>query len=200
MLQTTMMEALAVVLALAYLALAIKRNIGCWAAAAISTTLYLFIFLEVKLYAEALLQIFYLIMAGYGFLHWRKVDSEGLQPVVRWSSRQHVLALGLIGLASLGLGHLLSLTDAAWPLVDAFTTCASLVATWMVARRVLDNWVYWLVIDSISILLYLERALFFTACLFAIYIIMIFFGWRSWTLAYRAHTGQNTRSPGHQTT
>jgi len=67
MLQTTMIEALAVAFALAYLALAIKRNIGCWAAAAISTTLYLFIFLEVKLYAEALLQIFYLIMAGYGF-------------------------------------------------------------------------------------------------------------------------------------
>jgi nicotinamide mononucleotide transporter len=70
----------------------------------------------------------------------------------------------------------------------------------MVARRVLDNWVYWLVIDSVSIVLYLERALFFTACLFAIYIIMIFFGWRSWTLAYRAHTCQNASSPRHQTT
>ena len=94
--QTSLMEALAVCLALAYLGLAIQRNIWCWAAAAVSTSLYLLIFLEVKLYAESILQIFYLIMAGFGFHHWRKVDSEGLKPVIRWSFKRHVIALGLI--------------------------------------------------------------------------------------------------------
>ena len=183
---TSILETIAVIFAVIYLALAIQRNIWCWAAAAISTSLYLVIFIDVKLYAESMLQVFYLGMAGYGFLRWRAVQLEALAPVIRWSYRNHAIAIVAIALGTALLGTALTLTDAAWPLVDAFTTTASLVATWMVAQRVLENWLYWFIIDAISIALFIDRGLYFTALLFGLYIVMIAFGWRSWLAAYRA--------------
>ena len=182
--RTSILETIAVIFAMIYLTLAIQRNIWCWAAAAVSTSLYLVIFIDVKLYAESMLQVFYLVMAAYGFLRWRTVEMEELAPVIRWSYRSHVIALAAIALGTALLGATLKLTDAAWPLVDAFTTTASLFATWMVAQRVLENWLYWLIIDTISIALFIDRGLYFTALLFAMYIVMIAFGWRSWLAAY----------------
>ena len=135
-----------------------------------------------------MLQVFYLVMAAYGFLRWRTAKMNELVPVIRWSYRSHVLALAAIGLGTALLGAILKLTDAAWPLVDAFTTTASLFATWMVAQRVLENWLYWLIIDAISIALFIDRSLYFTALLFGLYIVMIAFGWRSWLAAYRGDT------------
>jgi nicotinamide mononucleotide transporter len=83
-------------------------------------------------------------------------------------------------------GYLLnSGTDAKLPYLDSFTTWASVVTTVMVARKVLENWVYWLVIDSVSIYLYIDRELYFTAILFAVYIVIIFFGWFSWSKNYQ---------------
>jgi nicotinamide mononucleotide transporter len=64
------------------------------------------------------------------------------------------------------------------------TTWASVVTTFMVARKVLENWIYWLVIDAISIYLYMDRELYFTAMLFAVYIVIIIFGWLSWSKTY----------------
>lgn len=183
---TSILEIVAVIFAVIYLALAIQRNIWCWAAAAVSTSLYLVIFIDVKLYAESMLQVFYLGMAGYGFLRWRAVQLEALAPVIRWSYRNHAIAIVAIALGTALLGTALTLTDAAWPLVDAFTTTASLVATWMVAQRVLENWLYWFIIDAISIALFIDRGLYFTALLFGLYIVMIAFGWRSWLATYRA--------------
>ncbi|MFT7469822.1 MAG: nicotinamide mononucleotide transporter [Candidatus Pseudothioglobus sp.] len=75
-------------------------------------------------------------------------------------------------------------TDAQSPYLDAFTTWASVVTTYMVTRKVLENWAYWLLIDSLSIYLYLDRALYFTSLLFAVYIIIIFFGWYRWQQRY----------------
>jgi len=83
-------------------------------------------------------------------------------------------------------GYLLnSGTEAKLPYLDSFTTWASVVTTVMVARKVLENWIYWLVIDSVSIYLYIDRELYFTAILFALYIVIIFFGWFSWSKNYQ---------------
>jgi len=71
------------------------------------------------------------------------------------------------------------------PYLDSFTTWASVVTTFMVARKILENWFYWLVIDSVSIYLYFDRELYFTSLLFAIYIVIIFFGWFAWNRSYR---------------
>ena len=187
LLQNSLLEFLAVVFAIAYLILAVRENSLCWYAAGISTLIFLFIFWDVKLYMESGLQIYYLAMAFYGWYQWRDAQTEtaSLQ-VSKWSARQHVVALALIATLTYVSGSLLnSGTDANLPFLDSFTTWASVVTTFMVARKILENWIYWLVIDSVSIYLYLDRELYFTSLLFAIYIVIIFFGWFAWNRSYR---------------
>lgn len=187
LLQNSLLELLAVVFAVAYLILAVRENSLCWYAAGISTLIFLFIFWDVKLYMESGLQIYYLAMAFYGWYQWRDAQTEtaSLQ-VSKWSARQHVVALALIATLTYVSGSLLnSGTDANLPYLDSFTTWASVMTTFMVARKILENWIYWLVIDSVSIYLYLDRELYFTSLLFAIYIVIIFFGWFAWNRSYR---------------
>ena len=76
-------------------------------------------------------------------------------------------------------------TDAALPLLDSFTTWGSILTTWMVTRKILENWLYWLVIDSVSIYLYLDRGLHLTAMLFVAYLVIVVFGYRKWLRHYR---------------
>ncbi|HET6564644.1 MAG TPA: nicotinamide riboside transporter PnuC [Xanthomonadales bacterium] len=175
-------EALAVVLAITYLVLAIRQNIWCWAAAAISTLIYLFIMFEARLYMESVLQLFYLAMAAYGWYQWRRHgnNQEELR-VTTWPLAYHVFAIGSVLLLVFVSGQLLSkYSDAALPHIDSFTTWGAVIATFMVARKVLENWVYWFVIDAVSVGLYLNRGLLLTALLFVFYLVLIILGYRSW--------------------
>ncbi len=175
-------EALAVVLALTYLVLAIRQNIWCWAAAAVSTLIYLFIMFEARLYMESLLQLFYLAMAAYGWYQWRQsgLNNKSLQ-VSTWPVSYHLFAIASVFILVFVSGHLLSeYSDAALPHVDSFTTWGAVIATYMVARKILENWLYWFVIDAVSVGLYLNRGLVLTAILFAFYLLLIILGYRSW--------------------
>lgn len=187
LLQNSLLELAAVIFAVAYLVLAVRENSLCWYAAGISTLIFLFIFWDVKLYMESGLQIYYLVMAFYGWYQWRGANRETASlRVSKWRAKQHVIALALIATLTFISGSLLnSGTDANLPYFDSFTTWASVVTTFMVARKILENWFYWLVIDSVSIYLYLDRELYFTSLLFAIYIVIIFFGWFAWNRSYR---------------
>jgi nicotinamide mononucleotide transporter len=187
LLQNSLLELAAVIFAVAYLVLAVRENSLCWYAAGMSTLIFLFIFWDVKLYMESGLQIYYLAMAFYGWYQWRGANRETASlRVSKWRAKQHVIALALIATLTLISGSLLnSGTDANLPYLDSFTTWASVVTTFMVARKILENWFYWLVIDSVSIYLYLDRELYFTSLLFAIYIVIIFFGWFAWKRSYR---------------
>ena len=187
LLQNSLLELAAVIFAVAYLVLAVRENSLCWYAAGISTLIFLFIFWDVKLYMESGLQIYYLAMAFYGWYQWRGANRETASlRVSKWRAKQHVIALALIATLTLISGSLLnSGTDANLPYLDSFTTWASVVTTFMVTRKILENWFYWLVIDSVSIYLYLDRELYFTSLLFAIYIVIIFFGWFAWNRSYR---------------
>lgn len=176
------LELAAVALAVLYLLLAIRQNIWCWAAAAVSTALYLFIMHAARLYAEAALQIFYLAMAAYGWYQWRRggANHQGVE-VSTWPMRKHLIAaLVVFTLVLISGGLLQRFSDAALPFADAFTTWGAVVATWMVARKILENWIYWFVIDAVSVYLYVSRELYFTSVLFVAYLVMIVFGYRSW--------------------
>jgi len=183
-------EAVAVVLAVAYLVLAIRQNVWCWVAAAISTTLYLFIMFNSKLYMQSLLQLYYLAMAAYGWYHWRHPSTaDGELPVTVWPLRYHALAIGtVLLLVWVSAGLLQRYSDGALPYLDAFTAWGAVVTTFMVARKVLENWLYWFVIDSVSIGLYLDRELYFTVALFAFYLVMVVIGYRSWRASMSART------------
>lgn len=180
------LEVVAVVAAIAYLVLAIRQNIWCWLFAAVSTAIYVWLFIVAKLYMESVLNGFYLVMAGYGWYSWttgRKGDQE--LPVVVWSPGRHASAIAGISVLSVATGWLLSRTDAAFPYVDSATTWFAIWATYLVACKVLENWWYWLVIDLVSILVYWSRDLELTAMLFLVYVVMIPFGMARWTRSWR---------------
>ena len=172
------MEIIAVSSAIIYLLLAVRQNILCWLAAGISSTLYFFIMYSAGLYMEAYLQIFYLFMAFYGWSQWRTND---VLVVRTWNKKNHLIALVLITLLTLTSGYILeNYTDAALPFLDALTTWGAIVATYMVAKKLIENWIYWFVIDFISVFLFMSRDLFLTSLLFIGYLVIIFFGYRSW--------------------
>ncbi len=181
------LEVVAVLLAIAYLVLAIRQIIWCWLCAGISTAIYVWLFLDAKLYMESALNAFYFGMAIYGWSVWssgRTADHE--RPVVVWPIRTHVAAILTIIAVSAVNGYLLTVrTDAAFPYIDSFTTWSAIWATFLVARKVLENWWYWLVIDTGSIFIYWVRDLELTAVLFVLYVIMIPFGLISWTRSMR---------------
>ena len=177
-----LVEIAAVLLAVLYLVLVIRENVWCWPAALVGTLLSLVVFVDAKLYMEAALQLFYAAMAVYGWRQWLHGGPRG-EPVAIgvWPWQRHVLALAAIAVLTYGFGAVLSArTDAALPYVDSFTTVAALVTTYMVAKKVLENWIYWFVIDSVSIYLYVSRELFWFAALFAFYLVLIVIGYRAW--------------------
>jgi nicotinamide mononucleotide transporter len=182
-------EALAVVLAIAYLLLAIRQSIWCWYCAAASTAIYIWLFFGAKLYMESVLNVFYFVMAIYGWMVWNSGrDATHELPVVSWPFRIHGTAILVIVLISATNGYLLNrFTDAAFPYIDSLTTWSAIWATFLVARKVLENWWYWLVIDAASIFIYLARDLQLTSLLFGIYVIMIPFGLISWSRSMQEH-------------
>ncbi len=184
-------EATAVVLGVAYLLLAMRESLWCWYAAFASTAIFLVLFWDVGLLMESALQLYYLAMAIYGWWHWQRGSEDHTELAISsWGWRQHLLAITTVILAAAASGALLQgYSSAALPYLDSFTTWGSIITTWMVARKILENWLYWLVIDSVSIYLYLDRALYLTALLFVVYLIIVLFGYRKWLLHYRATSG-----------
>jgi nicotinamide mononucleotide transporter len=174
-------EVAAVALAIVYLLLVIQRNIWCWAAAFCSTLIYLVVMYEAGLYMESALQLFYAGMAIYGWSQWREDSVSGALKISCWSVKRHLQALGLVVVLSATSGFLLqNYSEAALPYLDSFTTWGALISTWMVARKILENWLYWFVIDSVSIYLFISRELYLSAMLFGLYLILILFGYKKW--------------------
>ena len=188
---SSVIELLAVILAISYLLLAVKQQIWCWPAAFLSSLIYLYVFFEVRLYMESILQVYYAGMAVYGWQQWQKKENDQIKPIRTWPLKQHLISLVLILAGTYIAGQLLLQTDARLPYIDAFTTVASILTTYMVTQKILENWIYWLVIDLVSIFLYLDRALYFTALLFCIYIVIIGFGWLQWLTLWRASRPHN---------
>lgn len=180
-------ELAAVVLAVAYLLLAVRQNRLCWIAAFISTAIFTVLFWNVQLLMQSALNVYYMIMAVYGWWHWQHgEDSEGALPITRWPLSRHALSLGIIGACALVSGYLLARhSQAAWPYLDSLITWGAVVTTFMVARKVLENWAYWMVINSLAIFLFFDRGMHLTALLHATYLVISVFGWMSWHRDYR---------------
>jgi nicotinamide mononucleotide transporter len=180
------LETLAVALGISYLLLAMRENSLCWYCAFFSTAIYVYIFGDVSLYMESALNVYYMGMAAYGWLQWQKggAHHSGVE-IVRWKAKHHIICVLVILIASVISGYLLSVnTDARLPYLDSFTTWASVLTTVMVARKVLENWLYWIVINSVSIYLYIDRDLDQTAAMFTLYLVLSVLGYVAWKKNY----------------
>ena len=190
MLDWVNLETVAVVLAIAYLLLAIKESSLCWYAAFFSTAIYVWIFGDVSLYMESALNVYYMAMAVYGWYQWQFGGTQNNRlSISRWNRSQHINAILLIAIASLVSGYILATrTDSRLPYLDSFTTWAALLTTVMVARKVIDNWLYWIVINSASIYLYWDRELYQTVALLMLYIVLSIIGYRFWLKSLHEQT------------
>lgn len=181
-------EIAAVGLAVVYLLLAIRQSRWCWPAAIASAFIYLFIMFGARLYMQSVLQLFYIAMAVYGWVCWRQGGAGDDLPVISWSARDHVRPVLIIVGSGAILGALmLQYTDAAAPWLDALAASGAVVTTWMVARKILQNWIYWFVIDLGLAWLYASQGLWLTALLFLAYLVLIIVGYRSWRESMPGH-------------
>lgn len=176
-------EWIAMLLGLSYLGFIMRENLLAWPCAFLSTVIYIWIFWDVSLLMESLLNFYYAIMALYGFWRWSQQRSATHSdiPISVWSAKQHAWAISGIMVLTFITGFFLQTnTDAAWPYLDSFTTWAAVLTTYMVAQKVFENWIYWFVIDTVSLGLYIERGLYPTALLMSIYLVIIVFGFFKW--------------------
>ena len=173
-------ELAAVGFGLGYILLAIREHRACWIAGGISTAIYAGVFLEAGLPMQAALQVVYVAMSVWGYFAWRR-DAAAAAPVRRWPVPRHLLALACVGLATAASAPLAArYALAAAPVADSLGTWASLVATWLLARRVIDTWLWWIAIDVGLAGLFYSQGLAATAGLYFAFALLASTGWRSW--------------------
>ena len=180
----------AVALALGYLLLAVRQNAWCWACAIASSAIYLVLFARGGLQMQAVLQVFYIGMAVYGWRAWRGglVASGDALPVTRWSVARHAIGTGIVLTVSLSNGWIIARSQGGLvPYVDAIVAWASVLATWLVARKVLENWLYWIVIDTVAAVLYWSQGFQATAVLFIVYVVIAVRGYLAWRADLAQH-------------
>ena len=195
---TTTIEWIGFATALTYSILAAYEKPLCWLFALISSFLYLYICVEASLYLQSTLQVFYLVMAGYGWWSWRKQnenvnenEKEGESEserkggeesgVVDWSGRELILYTMSGFVVALITGFLFAnYTETHLPWLDATITVFSFLATWMMTRKILQNWLFWIIIDAATVLLYAKQGLALSALLYIIYTLIASFGYLQW--------------------
>lgn len=188
------LELIAMLLSLAYVILAAKSSIWCWPAAFISTILYTYIFFDVMLLMDSALNAYYLLMAVYGYWQWSHPStadekSPNELPIISWQLPIHLKVCASLTVISLVLGYLVdNYTPADFPYLDTLTTVFAVFATYLVTQKVLENWLYWVVIDFVSIYLYVEKQLIPTTVLFIIFVIISVYGYISWSKEYKVAT------------
>jgi nicotinamide mononucleotide transporter len=179
-----LLEKIAVACGLANVYLTVRQNIWCWPVGVVMVSLYIYIFFHTKLYSDAGLNVFFLVMQFYGWYVWTRdgVDhSRSLTAVTRLSRRGWLMTLSGVVAWTAGVGTLMRrYTDAAAPYPDSFTTILSVIAQFLLTRKILDNWTLWIVADAVYIVVYAYKSLYWTAGLYAIFLALCVQGYREW--------------------
>ncbi len=172
-------EAAAALLGAVYVVLAVRKSRGCWVFAFASTGLYLFVFADARLYMQAGLQVYFLAAAVYGWFAWRGTSVE--RPVTTGRPLSNFVALiGVVAVALITAQILARETHSQDPFMDALTTWASVFATALQARKLRENWLWWVGIDLVIAWLCLRQGLPLTALLYVLYVGLALLGWRAW--------------------
>ncbi|MDX1352386.1 MAG: nicotinamide riboside transporter PnuC [Thiomicrorhabdus sp.] len=175
-------EWLAASLGILYVVLAAKESIWCWPAAFASTAIYTVLFWEGQLPMQALLNLYYMGMAVYGFLLWNKASTnQQAVQISRRSFKFHFLFIsaGLVITAITGT-YLTSIPEMRLPYLDALVMVFSVMTTVLMARKVIENWLYWIVIDSFAIALYWQTGFYVTIIMFLVYLVLAVYGYLNW--------------------
>jgi nicotinamide mononucleotide transporter len=183
---TSLVEWLGVLSGIIYVILISFKKIGAWIFALISSAIYVYLCYISNLFLETGLQFFYVAMAIYGWLKWKKDQNKNESLLIQWKLKHHLINVVLSGLLTLTVGYIFDkYTSQANPYTDAFSTIFSLVATFMVTKKVVENWIYWIIIDAVCIYLFASRGLYLTSLLFALYTTIAVLGYFQWRKIYK---------------
>jgi len=173
-----------VVTGILYVILEVKQNRFLWPLGIITSAAYIYIFFTGKFYADMGLQVYYVLISIYGWYYWSRggaKETKGALPVVR-INRQQLILLFLTFAFSWALIYFVldRYTDSSVPLGDSFTTALAIVATWMLTRKIIEQWFLWIIANVVSIALYIYKGLYPTVILYAVYAGMAVYGYLEW--------------------
>lgn len=178
------LDILKVSVGLIYLYLEYNAKRGLWIAGVIMPAISLWLFYNKGLYADCAINLYYLVIAVYGYVVWSRKSSSGQKPEVPITSVPGKVA-ALLGGAFVAMWLfiawvLASFTDSTVVWLDSFTTALSIVGLWMLARKYLQQWFVWLIVDAVYVWLYYHKGIYFSGTLYAFYTVMAVFGYVKW--------------------
>lgn len=188
------LELIGTIVGLVYLWLEYRASIYLWAASVVMPAIYIFVYYDAGLYADFGINVYYLGAALYGWMIWRYGNREHNQdelPITHIPMPSCLGALVVFVVTFVAIAWLLiCYTDSNVAWCDAFTTALSIIGMWMLARKYVEQWWVWMVVDAVCVGLYVYKDLYFTAMLYALYAIVAVFGWINWKKIMKSY-GQN---------
>ncbi len=177
-------ELLGAILGILYIRFSTKQNILTWPTGILTSLLYVLVFYKSALYAAMSLQVYYVAISFYGWYFWFKGNETNKKSplLVKLTNRKLWIKLGTVSILIyvIILFILIRFSDSDVPFLDSLTTTLSIIATWMLAKKYLENWIIWIFVDFVSTGLYIFKNLWPTVILFLVYTIMAFFGYFEW--------------------
>lgn len=194
-------ELLATLFGLACVALYVVQNVWSWPTGLVQVCLYVWVFYQARLYSDVLLQLVYIVLQLYGWYHWARggpgKDEE--LPISRLTRSGWVIWVAVAAGGTLALGFVMRrYTDAALPYWDAAIAAMSLVAQYLIARKVLENWLLWWAVDVLGVGVYFAKGLYPTTVLYAVFLGMAIAGWLAWRRSYRMQQTNPPRPRGFE--
>lgn len=185
--KTSATEWLIFVTALLYVVLATKENVWCWSMGILSSGFSIYLCFQGNLFLESFLQLFYVVIGFYGWYQWlHGSDKKEELKITSWNFKKNIplFFIGILVFIPLGfIAHKYS--TQALPYLDAFITSFSLIATWMTATKIIENWIYWIIIDFMALILYFSRDFYLIAILYLLYTLLAFLGYIKWKKTFQ---------------
>lgn len=196
--QFSWIEWVGFIAALVYLYFSVNQKIWLWPMGIITSAFYMAVFYDARLYADMALQVYYLVVSISGWIMWKSRQDEECRTKTTIIKVNNIMAgklffafvilYGVLAYLLINIPPLLNVEASDLPYWDAFTTAASFVATWMLAKKMIDQWIVWVVVDFVAMGMYVYKGLYVTAILFFIYTIIAVWGYFSWLQDYKKQT------------
>ncbi|HEY8166657.1 MAG TPA: nicotinamide riboside transporter PnuC [Gemmatimonadaceae bacterium] len=189
------LEALAALFGVVSVYLSVRENIWSWPTAIVNVGLYTIVFYQSRLYADMGLQVIYVVLSFYGWYQWLYGGKNRTELPVSRTPRRVALILPVLGIAAAAaLGSVLHrTTNAALPYLDSATTSTSLIAQWMMTRKLLENWLLWVAVDVVYIGMFIYKSLYLTAGLYLVFLVLSATGYFRWRRSLESQSAEVLR-------
>ena len=179
---TSITEWLIFITAMVYVVLAAAENVWCWLFGILSSAFSVYLCFSGHLFLESGLNVFYVAIGVYGWYQWLYGSKEKTEaPIISYSFRKNLFLIGIGILIWVPVGIIAqNYSTQVLPFMDAFITAFSIIATWMTAKKIIENWLYWVAIDGLAVVLYAYRGFYLISLLYIIYTIIALAGYLSW--------------------